>query len=78
MWEHVRHEKYKGYNFRSSPREVTNGWKIRIHIPFTMGGDGGTIREHLREELYSTLDDAHTAGINWGRELIDSTFLKRK
>jgi hypothetical protein len=43
-----------------------------------MGGDGGTIREHLREELYSTLDDAHTAGINWGRELIDSTFLKRK
>ena len=34
MWEHVRHEMYKGCDIRSSPREVTNGWKIRLDITF--------------------------------------------
>lgn len=36
-----------------------------------MGGGVETIREYLREELYSTLEDAHTAGVKYGRSIID-------
>lgn len=70
MWEHVRHETYKGHDIRSSPREVKNGWKIRLDITFPMV-NGDTIHEYLCEELLSTLEDAHNAGFKYGRQFVD-------
>lgn len=72
----VKREEYKGHNIRSHPFEVErkkkNGWEVRIDIinPFVHGTTSG--REYLDEtQLYSTLGEALTTGIEYGRRIID-------
>lgn len=73
--EKTKHEQYKGHDIRSSPFEVKGkekeGWQV--HIDITLPPTHGTtsMREHVDEKVYITLNDAHTAGFEWGRQIID-------
>jgi hypothetical protein len=72
MWEHIQHEQYKGHEIRSSPYEFQKKWKVRLDITFPNGNGSETIREYLdKERFYSIHSEAHTAGIEYGRRIID-------
>ena len=70
----IKHEQYKGQDIRSHPLEgdTKETWKLRILIAFPVHGTG-TMKEFFEEgkPLYSTLTDAHTAGFEFGRLIID-------
>ncbi len=71
--ERVKHESYRGHDIRSSPREFPgHKWKIRLDITFPHGNGRETLEEYLDEErTYSMLSEAHDAGIEYARTIID-------
>jgi len=78
-----KHEEYEEYHIYSNPfegeRGGRRGWKVRIDII-----DPPRVKTKSRElwseksdaksdatQLYSTLAEAHTGGLEYGRRLID-------
>ncbi|MEO7858862.1 MAG: hypothetical protein ABIU05_00220 [Nitrospirales bacterium] len=81
--EEIKREEYEEYHIHSKPfegeRGGRRGWKIRIDI-IDPPGIKTKSREHLSAQsdaqsdatqLYSTLAEAHTGGLEYGRRLID-------
>ena len=79
MWEHIEHEDYNGHDIRSNPMRTWSGWwTVRIDIAWPPVGVSQNVSEHRRyEELYVTLEHAHSAGFVLGRRLIDESILKQ-
>jgi hypothetical protein len=76
----IQHENYKGVDIRSHPCEAVRHnkkrWKIRVDITFPTGGLTATAPEYLDEvNVFSTLNEAHTAGFRWGRHIIEHWLL---
>lgn len=74
MWEHIRHEEFKDHDIRSSPRKdpAKEHWKIRIDITFPPIHGTTSMTEYLDDNhIYMTLSEAHTAGFEYGRRIID-------
>ena len=72
--EKTKHEQYKGHDIRSCPSKEENGWKVHLVITFPPIHDTTTsieIPPSDGAQLYSTLEDAHTAGFELGRRIID-------
>jgi hypothetical protein len=71
----VQHENYKGIEIRSHPWEVTSEnkrtWTLRLGIMFQTGGYPATGFEYLHEKQFPNQREAHTAGFEWGRRIID-------
>lgn len=69
----VRHEFYKAHDIRSSPVEINkNAFKVRLDITWPPVHATTMTYEYLGDEhLYPSLDEAHVAGFNYGRDLID-------
>ncbi len=80
MWEHIRYNDYNGHTIRSSPIHVRSGkWKIRIDIKWPSRSSVQTISEHGSHEfLQPSLREAHEAGIERGRRIIDERLRSHK
>ena len=80
MGEHVkvRHDSYKGHHIRSSPLTVKKQWKVQLNITFLFKDETKLTKEYLDEErLYLTQEEAHMAGFEWGRGIINEEIQKR-
>ena len=78
MDERVLHEPYKGQNIRSCPYEFLHMWKVRLDITFPNGAGRKTIGEYLdKKRFYVTQREAHTAGFEYGRRIIDEWIQER-
>ena len=73
MRESIQRERYKEHDIRSSPRKdlVEEKWKVRIDITFPTIDFTIKLREYLDEKVYSTVSEAHTAGFEFGRRIVD-------
>ena len=73
MCECIQHERYKEHDIRSNPRKdlVEEKWKVRIDITFPTKDFTIKLREYLDEKVYSTVSEAHTAGFEYGRRIIE-------
>ena len=76
--EEVRHEYYLGNDIRSSPFKVKDKWKVRIDFSYPALNQIVTTEEYLDEHpLYLTQNEAHTAGFEKGRRMIDDWLLRQ-
>jgi hypothetical protein len=74
----ARHDSYKGHHIRSSPLTVNKQWKVQLNITFLFKDETKLTKEYLNEErLYPTQDEAHMAGLEWGRGIINEEIQKR-
>jgi len=77
LGEFVQHENYKGISIRSIPfavfsRQGQKQWIVRLDITFTTGNASSSTPEYLNARLvYLTSTDAHLAGLEWGRRIVD-------
>ena len=69
----VRHEFYKEHDIRSSPVEFDkHAFKVRLDITLPPVHRTSMTYEYLDDErFYPTIEEAHVAGFNYGRSLID-------
>ena len=79
MPENIKHKQYKGHDIRSSPLQSLDiqgraKWKVHLKIIFPNADGTGTdtIQEYPYEEpRYATQSEAHAAGFEMGRRIID-------
>jgi len=79
MNEDIQHERYKDHHIRSSPSESLEiksrtKWNVHHNIIFPNVDAAGTdtIQEYPYEEpRYATQSEAHMAGFEMGRRIID-------
>jgi len=78
MGERVLHKLYKGCDIRSSPFEGLQikgpeKWKVRLDITLPNRDGSKTIHEKYLDEKrrFLTQSEAHTAGFEYGRTIID-------
>jgi hypothetical protein len=77
MGKSVLRKLYKGCDIRSSPSEGLQikgpaKWKVRLDITFPNRDGSKTIPEYLDDKRrYLTQSEAHTAGFEYGRKIID-------
>jgi len=68
----VKYERYLGHSIRSSPRKADDKWAIQIDITFPNVGMSQLTREYLDEtRLFQILEEAHIAGFEYGRRIIN-------